>query len=66
LRIADDGIGMDPGGEPHDRRTIGLDVMQALARQLDADLDIDGTHGVTIHLTFKPAPEPQEAEPSPS
>jgi len=62
LRIADDGIGMDPDGHTHDRRTIGLDVMQALARQLDADLEIDGEDGVAVRLTFKPAPEPQEAE----
>ncbi len=66
LRIADDGIGMDVEERSRGRRTIGLDVMQALARQLDARLDIDGDHGVDVRLTFKPAPEPQELAEAPA
>ena len=59
LRIADDGIGMDVEARTRDRRTIGLDVMRALAAQLDARLEIDGDHGVDVRLTFNPAPDPQ-------
>ena len=66
LRIADDGIGMDVEARARDRRTIGLDVMRALAGQLDARLEIDGHHGVDVRLTFKPAPEPQESEQPPA
>ncbi len=66
LRITDDGIGMDVEARTRDRRTIGLDVMRALAAQLDARLEIDGDHGVDVRLTFNPAPDPQGPEPSPS
>jgi PAS domain S-box-containing protein len=66
LRIADDGIGMDVDERTRDRRTIGLDVMKALAAQLDARLEITGDHGVDVRLTFKPAPDPDGPERSPS
>jgi two-component sensor histidine kinase len=62
LRIADDGIGMKGNGHTRDRRTIGLEVMRALAGQLDANLEIDGQRGVDVRLTFAPAPGPQGAE----
>ncbi len=64
LRIADDGIGMDVEARTRERRTIGLDVMRALAAQLDARLEIDGHHGVDVRLTFTPPPEPQDAKAS--
>jgi two-component sensor histidine kinase len=64
LRIADNGIGMDLDERVDDRRTIGLDVIQALAGQLDADLEIDGDQGVEVRLTFQPAPDPQQRSPT--
>jgi two-component sensor histidine kinase len=54
LRIADDGVGM-PAGEPNgERRSIGLDVMRALASQLDARLEIRSEQGVVVEITFNP------------
>jgi len=61
LRIADDGIGMEVSGHAHDRRTIGLDVMRALAGQLDARLEINGKKGVEVLLTFAPMPDQRGA-----
>jgi two-component sensor histidine kinase len=60
LRIADDGVGMKGDGHSRDRRTIGLDVMQALAAQLDAQLEIDGRRGVDVRLTFAATPDRTE------
>ena len=62
LRIADDGIGMEVNGHARERRTIGLDVMRALAGQLDARLEIDGQRGVDVRLIFAPGPDPQQGE----
>jgi PAS domain S-box-containing protein len=66
LRIADDGIGMQVEGRSRARRTIGLDVMRALAGQLDAELEIDGQNGVDVRLTFAPIGNPQVIEPQPA
>jgi len=52
LRIADDGVGMAEGERAVGQRSIGLDVMQALAAQLDARLEIRSEEGVVVELTF--------------
>jgi two-component sensor histidine kinase len=54
LRIVDDGVGMPPG-EAGEQRSIGLDVMRALASQLDARLEIRSEGGVVVELTFNTA-----------
>jgi len=54
LRIADDGVGM-PIGQDGSQRSIGLDVMRALATQLDARLDIRSGPGVVVELAFNAA-----------
>jgi two-component sensor histidine kinase len=55
LRIADDGVGMPAGMDGGQQRSIGLDVMRALASQLDARLEIRSESGVVVELTFNPA-----------
>jgi two-component sensor histidine kinase len=55
LRIADDGVGMRVDERLRDRSSIGLEVMQALAAQLDARLDIRGDDGVEVRLEFNQA-----------
>jgi two-component sensor histidine kinase len=61
LRIADDGVGMAVAERVRDRRSIGLEVMHALAAQLDAELQIRGDDGVEVRLTFKEAAAGSEA-----
>jgi PAS domain S-box-containing protein len=61
LRIADDGVGMQVEERLRDRSSIGLEVMQALAAQLDARLAIRGDHGVEIRLDFNQAVADGEA-----
>ena len=43
-----------------DRSSIGLEVMQALAAQLGARLDIRGDAGVEVRLDFNQTLAPQE------
>jgi two-component system, sensor histidine kinase PdtaS len=52
LRIADDGVGMPAADQNGERRSIGLDVMRALASQLDARLEIRDGAGAVVELTF--------------
>jgi PAS domain S-box-containing protein len=61
LRIADDGVGMRVDERLRDRSSIGLEVMQALAAQLDARLDIRGDDGVEVRLNFNQAVADEEA-----
>jgi PAS domain S-box-containing protein len=61
LRIADDGVGMRVDERLRDRSSIGLEVMQALAAQLDARLDIRGDGGVEVRLNFNQAVANEEA-----
>jgi two-component sensor histidine kinase len=55
LRIADDGVGMPVSRHGGEQRSIGFDVMRALAAQLDARLEFRGAPGVEVELAFKPA-----------
>jgi two-component sensor histidine kinase len=57
LRIADDGVGMPVSRHGGEQRSIGFDVMRALAAQLDARLEFRGAPGVVVELAFKPAAE---------
>ena len=52
LRIADDGVGMLVEERVRDRRSIGLEVIHALAAQLGAQLEIRGEGEVEVRLTF--------------
>jgi two-component system, sensor histidine kinase PdtaS len=52
LRIADDGVGMMVEERVRDRRSIGLEVIHALAAQLGAQLEIRSDGGVEVRLTF--------------
>jgi two-component sensor histidine kinase len=55
LRITDDGVGMPAADQNGERRSIGLDVMRALASQLDARLEIRDGPGAVVELTFNVA-----------
>lgn len=52
LRISDDGVGMPAGESSGEQRSIGLDVMRALASQLGAELEIRSEPGAVVELTF--------------
>jgi two-component sensor histidine kinase len=52
LRIADDGVGMPVSESGGEQRSIGFDVMRALAAQLDARLEFRSGPGMVVELAF--------------
>lgn len=55
LTVADDGVGYDPGQA---RKGGGTRLLDALARQLNAEVEIDTRAGVKVRLTFNLVAEP--------
>ncbi|HTV98366.1 MAG TPA: PAS domain S-box protein [Steroidobacteraceae bacterium] len=52
LSVADDGIGISPEFEPRESKSLGVQLVFTLARQLDACLEIIRHPGSAFHLTF--------------
>lgn len=52
LKIADNGIGLPPGFDTKDSNSLGLDLMQGLAKQLNGSFDITNDNGVHITVRF--------------
>jgi two-component system, sensor histidine kinase PdtaS len=55
LSVADNGIGLDPGFDWVNARSLGLRLVRTLAQQLDAKLDVGPGPGTSFQLTFRPA-----------
>ncbi len=54
LATVDDGVGLPPGFEPEKARSLGLRLIKALSRQLDADFFIDSSSaGTAMKLVFQ-------------
>jgi len=54
LRVADDGVGLPPGFELKNLRTLGLQLVSDLARQLQGELVIRSEQGTVFELVFTP------------
>jgi two-component system, sensor histidine kinase PdtaS len=55
LTISDDGVGMPPQDHTENkRRSMGLNLMQALTRQLHGSFTLTGENGVSITIAFPP------------
>ncbi len=52
LTIADDGIGLDPDFDLGRSRSLGMNLMKGLSKQLDGSLEIESAHGLTIQVRF--------------
>jgi two-component sensor histidine kinase len=59
LIIADDGIGIVQDTDPATTKSLGLRLVNLLARQLDAKLEIHSRNGTEFRLTFTLDPERQ-------
>jgi two-component sensor histidine kinase len=54
LTITDDGVGMPQNQTENKRRSMGLNLMQALTRQLHGSFALTGENGVSITISFPP------------
>ncbi|QYO62439.1 sensor histidine kinase [Leptolyngbya sp. 7M] len=52
--VQDDGVGLPANLDWRNSESLGLKLVQILARQLRANLTIDGSHGVRVELAFSP------------
>lgn len=64
LRIADNGVGMDPDHGAHAAGALGINLMHMLARQIDATLEIRSARGTEVVLVFPVTAEGTAAEAS--
>jgi PAS domain S-box-containing protein len=53
LRVADDGIGLSAPVDQLGKTSLGLQLVQALARQLQAELSVSGHGGTSFQLVFQ-------------
>lgn len=53
LKISDNGVGLPADFDTMEHNSLGLDLMQGLANQLNGELDIKTDNGVHITLKFK-------------
>jgi two-component sensor histidine kinase len=52
LAVADDGVGLPPGLNIHDAKSLGLRLVETLASQLDGELKVNGARGTSFELEF--------------
>lgn len=52
LRVADDGIGIPPDFDVHNAKSLGLQLVNNLANQLDAKIDLSTSNGTSFLITF--------------
>jgi len=52
IRVYDDGRGLPPGMDIKAAKTLGLQLVDALAAQLEGELSIRSTHGADIRILF--------------
>jgi two-component sensor histidine kinase/tetratricopeptide (TPR) repeat protein len=55
LTVADDGIGLGPDFDLGRSRSLGMNLMKGLSKQLDGSLEIESAHGLTIQVRFRHA-----------
>jgi two-component sensor histidine kinase len=52
LVVADDGVGLPAGVDIRSCQTMGMQLINTLAAQLDAQLEVDVHGGTSIQVTF--------------
>jgi two-component sensor histidine kinase len=53
LLIADNGIGLPQGCDWQTSPTLGLRLVRTLARQIEANLQVNSDHGTAFSITFR-------------
>ena len=62
LSVADDGVGLPPDFDPARARSLGLRLVNRLARQLGGVVAAERTQGTIFHVSF-PAPRKERVSP---
>ncbi len=52
LTVADDGVGLPVAVDPKNPKTLGLQIVSDLARQIDAEISIERNGGTSYTLVF--------------
>jgi len=52
MQISDNGIGMEDAASISTKKSLGMELLRRLSRQLRGDASIDGMNGTTITVTF--------------
>jgi two-component sensor histidine kinase len=52
LNVGDDGIGPGPDFDPKRTRSLGMNLMKGLTKQLDGSIKIETTNGLTVSVLF--------------
>jgi two-component sensor histidine kinase len=53
LLVADNGIGLPAGWDWETSRTLGLRLVRTLARQIEANMQVNGSNGTAFSITFR-------------
>jgi PAS domain S-box-containing protein len=53
LCVSDDGVGLPPGFDVHDTPSLGLQLVNTLARQLGGAVEVGGGAGAEFNITFR-------------
>ena len=61
LRVADDGVGLPPGFQVAQTQSLGLHLVERLARKLGGTLHLAALHGTTAWIEFPTAAPPEES-----
>jgi two-component system, sensor histidine kinase PdtaS len=54
LTVSDNGVGIPGGVDIADAKTLGLQLIETLAKQLEAKTELHGKNGTEYRITFKP------------
>ena len=52
LSVSDDGAGLKPGVDPRNSKSLGLQIVQVLTRQLKGTVEIDSQKGTRFQIRF--------------
>jgi two-component sensor histidine kinase len=53
LRVADDGVGLPPGLDLLNRKSLGLQLVNSLVVQVEGKLEVESTAGTAFMVSFK-------------
>ena len=56
LTVSDDGVGLPPDLDFRNTQSLGLQLVNTLVDQLEGDIEMNGTGGTSIKITFAQAP----------